>query len=317
MKSLNRNTICRSLGAVFALGLIATPALGDDGPVKVRRIPTLGKDAGATEKEGELEQPTKRKAEPEREDRARAPIPEFNEGLEVKKAESAGKGEKVSAAELAIRASETAKARALKPAVKRKPKRSGGAVSWTQRYELGPGDTLNFGLFEKPKLEKLKVPVAPDWTISYLQAKQVSVRGLTVEELRIRMEEELSKHRRNPKLIVTPAELGSKRYTVIGKVKENNVFKLDRPTRLLEAIARAKGIVVGTRGDDAMELADLKRSFVMRRGKKLPIDIESLYRTGAMEHNVFIEPGDYIYIASNVHNETYIFGSVLKPERFR
>ena len=186
----------------------------------------------------------------------------------------------------------------------------GGRVSWTERYELGPGDRLNFGLHGQPELSKSQVPVAPDWTISYLQAKQVSVRGLTVEELRGRIEEALSEFHRNPKLILTPATLGSKKYTVLGKVKSNDTYQLDRPTSLIEAIARAKGIVVGVRNTSATELADLKRSFVVRDGDKLPVDLESLYAGGDMTQNIQIEPGDYIYIASNVHNEAYVFGSV-------
>ena len=32
-----------------------------------------------------------------------------------------------------------------------------------------------------------------------------------------------------------------------------------------------------------------------------------------MTQNIQIEPGDYIYIASNVHNEVYVFGAVGKP----
>jgi protein involved in polysaccharide export with SLBB domain len=187
---------------------------------------------------------------------------------------------------------------------------TGGKLSWTERYELGPGDSLNFSLAGQPELTKHQVPVAPDWTISYLQAKRVSVRGLTVEELRVWMGEVLSEFHVNPKVIVTPAKLGSKKFTVLGKVKSNNTYQLDRPTSLIEAIARAKGIVVGVRNSSATELADLKRSFVVRDGEKLPVDFESLYSGGDMSQNIQIEPDDYIYIASNVHNETYVFGSV-------
>ena len=211
---------------------------------------------------------------------------------------------------------EVDRARKMQPqkyAPKPKKRAKGERVSWTKRYELGPGDELNIGLHGFPKLDKVKVPVAPDYTISFLQAKQISVRGLTVEELRVEIERVLAQDHRNPKVKITPALLGSKKYTVLGKVKDNNTYKLDRPTSLLEAIAKAKGIVVGVQNANATELADLRRSFVVRDGKKLPIDIEKLYRTGDMTQNVQIEPNDYIYIASNVHNECYVFGSVGRP----
>ena len=54
--------------------------------------------------------------------------------------------------EAEIRKHEVARARAMQPKpVESQPKRKkGGRVSWTQRYELGPGDTLNFGLHGQP-----------------------------------------------------------------------------------------------------------------------------------------------------------------------
>ena len=216
--------------------------------------------------------------------------------------------------EAEILQSEVALARSLQPVAKDPAPlgNAAGKASWTERYELGPGDTLNFSLHGQAELAKQGVPVAPDWTISYLQAKQVSVRGLTVEELRARMELVLSEFHRNPKVIVTPATLGSKKYTVLGKVRSNDIYKLDRPTTLLEAIAKAKGIVVGIRNSNATELADLRRSFVVRGGAKVEVDIERLYKSGDLTQNIQIEPGDYIYIASNVHNEAYVFGSVVQ-----
>jgi len=310
MRYSNRNIIRGLLIGLLAVGGFVSVA-SSDGPVEVRRVPVLDADKAKSPKSIPVAKPAavaSKKID-------RTSVPEFDQRHEVKKAGVANSGNsnvRASAAELAIRKREAEKARTMKPKVKAEPKRTGNE-SWTERYELGPGDSLNFGLFGNAKLDKLKVPVAPDWTISYLDAQQISVRGLTVEELRIRMTEKLSEKRRNVKLKVWPAALASKKYTVLGKVKDNNVYPLDRPTRLLEAIARAKGIVVGSRGQSATELADLKRSFIVRKGKKLSVDFESLYRTGAMEHNVFIEPGDYIYIASNVHNETYVFGSVGRP----
>jgi polysaccharide export outer membrane protein len=322
-------------GLSVSLGLLV-PAPADDGPVKVRRVPTVAelppfkempRAVPATRSEPKSEP---LEATPSTANRnpvckpvagvSKAAVPKAKEPeIIVKKADPVVRKttpptKLAAGTEDSIIKKEAARARTMQPkAPAPKPKKKTGRVSWTQRYELGPGDTLNFGLHGQPKLVKPKVPVAPDWTISYLQAKQISVRGLTVEELRVRMEEVLADFHRNPKVIVSPAQLGSKKYTVLGKVKANDTYKLDRPTTLLEAIAKAKGIVVGVRNSNATELADLKRSFVVREGSKLDVDIEQLYRAGDMSQNVQIEPGDYIYIASNVHNESYVFGSVARP----
>lgn len=185
--------------------------------------------------------------------------------------------------------------------------------SWRKRYELGPGDTLNFALHGQPKLKKLAVPVAPDGTISFLQAKQVDVRGKTIDELRDSMNAILEEYQGESKLIITPAALGSKRYTVLGEVRNNGSYPLERPTSLLNALARSGGFNLGSSGLDAIELADLRRSFIVRHGERMTVDIEALYLKGDLKHNVQLEPGDYIYIASKLRNDVYVFGAVANP----
>ena len=186
-------------------------------------------------------------------------------------------------------------------------------ASWRSRYELGSGDVLNFGLSGKPALVALQVPVAPDGTISYLQAKRVSVLGKTIGELRDEMQAVLGAYHKEPRLIVTPAKLGSKKFTIMGQVHENGTFTLERPISLIEAIAQSKGITVGITDDSAMELADFKRSFIVRDGRKLAVDFERLYLKGDLTQNIEIEPGDYIYVASRVSTEFYVFGAVTEP----
>jgi len=185
-------------------------------------------------------------------------------------------------------------------------------VSWRNRYELGPGDELNFALHGSPKSSKLAVPVAPDWTISFLQARQVSVRGKTIDELRSELNQILidSGQYRNPRVIVTPAKLGSKKFTILGEVRKNGTYPLDQPVTLLQALAGAGGFNLGISGEDATELADLKRSFLVRHGHRYDVDMEALYLNGDLSQNIYLEPNDYIYIASRVRNEVYVFGSV-------
>ncbi len=185
--------------------------------------------------------------------------------------------------------------------------------SWRDRYELGPGDELNFGLHGKPTLKKLAVAVAPDGTISYLQAKQIDVRGKTIDELRHQLNAILADYHRNARVIITPSKLGSKQYTVLGEVRKNGTYSLDRPVTLLQALAEAGGFNLGKSGEGAVQLADLRRSFVVRDGSRMPVDMESLYLAGDMTQNVHVEPGDYIYVASKLRNEVYVFGSVNTP----
>ncbi len=188
---------------------------------------------------------------------------------------------------------------------------------WQSRYTLGPGDTLNFSIYDRADLSRENVQIGPDGTVSYLQAVAVRAQGLTLDELRLSIEQELSKYQRNVKVIVTPSQVGSKSFAIIGRVRKPGSFPLERPTTVLEGIALAEGIEVGTLRNSLFELADFERSFVARKGRKLAVDLAKLYYQGDFSQNAYLEPDDYIFVASNLENEIYVIGEVREPGRLR
>ena len=65
---------------------------------------------------------------------------------------------------------------------------------------------------------------------------------------------------------------------------------------------------------NAVELADLSHSFIVRDGKfRLPLDFEKLFQRGDLTQNIAIEPNDYIFFASSSANEVYVLGEVNNP----
>ncbi len=186
-------------------------------------------------------------------------------------------------------------------------------TSWRARFELGPGDVINFSLYGRPELDRPGFRIAPDGTISYLEAQNIKVAGLTLDEARLAIEKGLSATFRSPRVIITPQEVGSKRYTILGKVVNRGVVTLERPITLVEAIANAGGIETGLFEKNTIELADLERSFISRNGQRLPVDFRRLLHDGEMSRNIDVEPNDFIYIASNISNDYYVLGAVNNP----
>jgi protein involved in polysaccharide export with SLBB domain len=186
-------------------------------------------------------------------------------------------------------------------------------TSWRQRYELGPGDVINFAIFGHPELARPAYRIAPDGTISYLQAQNIKVAGLTIDEARQAVEKGLAEHFRSPRVIITPMEVGSKRFTILGKVAHKGVVTLERPITLVEAIANAGGLEIGMFEYKLIELADLDHSFITRAGHRLPVDFRRLLHEGKMKFNIEIEPNDFIYIASHISNDYYVIGAVASP----
>jgi protein involved in polysaccharide export with SLBB domain len=62
-----------------------------------------------------------------------------------------------------------------------------------------------------------------------------------------------------------------------------------------------------------VDLADLQRSFLMRGGKRYPLNFEKLFQGGDLAQNIAIEPGDYLYFPSTNVRDVYVVGEVRLP----
>ncbi|MGC3958404.1 MAG: polysaccharide biosynthesis/export family protein [Verrucomicrobiota bacterium] len=183
-------------------------------------------------------------------------------------------------------------------------------AEWQRRLTLGPGDTLNLMLFERPETGKREVPIGPDGRITFLQAEDVMAAGLTIDELREALDKELGKFYSGPRTIITPATYNSKKFYLLGAVSRKGVFTLNRPTTMIEAIAQAGGLETGLYQQNTMELADLSHSFMIRGGKRLPVDFEQLFQRGDLSQNIALEPNDYVFFASAAASQIYVIGAV-------
>ncbi len=187
-------------------------------------------------------------------------------------------------------------------------------ANWQRRFTLGSGDVLNFGFYGQPELARNEVLIGPDGRVSYLQAQDIMAAGLTVDELRTNVDQALGTFYRSPHTIITPVAYNSKKYYVLGKVMTRGVFPLDRPITVVEAVARAKGLETGILdSQNSIDLVDLQRSFLMREGKRVPVNLEALFQQGDLSQNVGIEPEDYLYFAAGVLKEVYVLGEVRNP----
>src|SRR5262249_44142004 len=118
-------------------------------------------------------------------------------------------------------------------------------AKWQEHLTLGPGDVLSFSLFDTPETLRENVAIGPDGRVTYLHAHDIMATGLTVDELRAKLDKELAAYYRNPRTIIIPASIRSKRYFVLGAVTQKGVFVLDRPTSVIEAVAKAGGLETG------------------------------------------------------------------------
>ena len=62
------------------------------------------------------------------------------------------------------------------------------------------------------------------------------------------------------------------------------------------------------------EAADLRRSFVLRKGQLLPVDFQRLLRHGDMSQNIYLQADDFIYLPSAISRDVYVLGAVAQAK---
>ena len=186
-------------------------------------------------------------------------------------------------------------------------------------FRLGPGDRLEIESIGDATTRTLTT-VGPDGKVYFHLLPGIDVWGLTLAEAKARLEQELGKFVRDqPQVSLTLRGVESRRVWVLGRLNAPGVYPMTGPMTLLEAISLAGG-TASLSGNQASgfaysseELADLHRSFVMRKGQLLPVDFHRLLKQGDLTQNIYLEPDDFVYFPAAAAREVYVMGAVLQP----
>ena len=186
-------------------------------------------------------------------------------------------------------------------------------------FTLGPGDRLELEVLGDPT-SRTQTSVGPDGKIYFHLLPGIDVWGLTLAETKAVLERELTQFIKEPPTVsITLRGVESKHVWLLGRLNAPGVYPMPAPMRILEAIALAGGTLstTGTRetgaGLTGEEIADLRRSFVMRKGKVLPVDFKKLLQDGDLSQNIYLEADDFIYFPSATAREVTVLGAVGQP----
>lgn len=183
-----------------------------------------------------------------------------------------------------------------------------------EAYRVGPGDTLLVAVYGHPELSIAPytagtlsadngrlagLAIDNDGTIQFPLIGSVPVSGKTTEELRAFLERELALYVKEPKVTVQVAFPGSIRYYLLGQFSEPGLKYSDRPLRLLEALSLGGSIL--------LERASLRTSYVVRGGKRLPIDFRRLVLEGDLQQNIKLRAGDLILVPDKTSEQAFLF----------
>jgi polysaccharide biosynthesis/export protein len=127
----------------------------------------------------------------------------------------------------------------------------------------------------------------------------VSVAGLTLEEARRKIQEHYNRHICDTEVFVSYRERIARKVELLGLVSLPSV-PIDGRIRLYDVLSRAR----------VPPEANLFKSYVVRDGKMLPVDMRKLVKEGDMSQNIVMHGGDKIYIAEPAASSLMIMGEV-------
>ncbi|HVV72590.1 MAG TPA: polysaccharide biosynthesis/export family protein [Verrucomicrobiae bacterium] len=195
--------------------------------------------------------------------------------------------------------------------------------SWLQvpshPFTLGPGDKLEIVVIGEPT-SRVTTVVGPDGKIYFNLLPGIDVWGLTLDQARAQIESGLARYlKERPQVSLVLRDVESKQVWVLGRVQAPGLYPLTTPMTLLEALSRAGGTISlsAFRQEEAAgasdELADLRRSFVLREGRRLPVDFARLLQQGDLSQNIYLQAGDFVYLPTATTKEVYVLGAVTQP----
>src|SRR5207244_13348867 len=80
------------------------------------------------------------------------------------------------------------------------------------------------------------------------------------------------------------------------------------------AVTSDGAVAFATTPATAQEYSDLEDSFIIRDGELLHIDFAKLLRQGDLAQNIYLRPGDVIYVrAGTSRGDIYVLGAVAQP----
>ena len=196
-------------------------------------------------------------------------------------------------------------------------------------YIIGREDVLEISVWQSPDLSKT-LTVGPEGTIPYPILGDIVASGRSSTEVQQDISNKLSQgYVKDPKVTVSIKEYNSKKILVFGEVDKPGLYKLKGNIPLLELLFLVGGVKPAAKrmtvirpqkltGDATpptlTEKSDADPSLsTLETVKPLEVDLIALLSRGDLSQNIFINPGDTIYVSSGTGERFYVLGQVENP----
>jgi polysaccharide export outer membrane protein len=170
-----------------------------------------------------------------------------------------------------------------------------------EAYVVGTGDVLEIQVWDNKELNQI-VFVRPDGKISLPLVGEMQAGGQTVQQLQETLNQAYAKTVKGASVTVIVKEIKSRPVYFIGGFAKPGVEQLTRDLTLLPAISIVGGL---------LPTADGENGFILRGGKRIPVDFTRLIQKGDVSQNLPLQVGDSV--VAPVADSVYVHGEVKTP----
>ena len=157
-------------------------------------------------------------------------------------------------------------------------------------YVIGSTDRLQVAVWKNPELG-VSVPVRSDGKISVPLLDDVQAEGLTAEELKEVLTQELSEYVAAPDVTVIVVEMNSRTASVMGGVGSSGMIPVQKQTRVLDAISMMGGFSPYARKNDIRILRRTDDGIV-----EYHFHYDDYVSGKAPDSNLILKPGDHVVV---------------------
>ncbi len=167
---------------------------------------------------------------------------------------------------------------------------------FNETYRLGPGDEISIRIKGQPEYSLEKTKVTPAGMIYHELLGDVTVVGLTINQVTERLSSDLSEYLKNPQVSVQLIEAVSAKIGVLGEVNRPGIIVMSRPMTLLDAITEAGGFA-DTGSKSSVEVLRQNHDGSHR---PMRIDVKKILEGKANpESNLQLQAGDLVVVHGN------------------